>query len=168
MNLIGNLLILPFFSLKCKIHDTSLQTVFVALECIGFFVFTFSKELWQIYVSNGIIELFTSLKWALLRSITSKSVNSNEIGKMFSFYAILGSIVPFVANPGYRQLYNLTLDIFPSAILLLTASVFLLTIVLNGFMYWQKWRIDNFATESEEIQKEKEIVISSEFVISHM
>ena len=168
MNLIGNLLILPFFSLKCKLHDTFLQTVFVALECIGFIVFTFSNQLWQIYVSNGIIELFTSLKWALLRSITSKSVNSNEIGKMFSFYAILGSVVPFIANPAYRQLYNLTLDTFPSAILLLTASVFLLTIVLNIVMYWQKWRIDNFAPESTEVQKGNEIVISNEYVISHM
>ena len=150
MTVLGTLVLMPLLSLKCKIHDALLQTIFVSMECLALLLFAFSNQVWQVYLTNGIIELIGSCKWALLRTLTSKSVQPNEIGKMFSFFAILGSLIPLASNPAYRLLYNATLDTFPPGVLVMAGGVMFLGVILNVILYLQRWRIDTYKPQGEE------------------
>ena len=66
---------------------------------------------WQFYL----VQSFGAVghcKFSLLRSLMSKCIKEDEVGKMFSLLAIIAALAPLVANPIFRQLYNHTLVIY--------------------------------------------------------
>ena len=63
-------------------------------------------------------------------------------GKVFSALAILAAIMPIIGNPAFRQLYNKTLDTFPSAEILLAAAILATSAFLNFVVFTQRWRIN--------------------------
>ena len=68
---------------------------------------------------------------------------------MYSVFSILAAIVPIIGNGVVRTVYNLTLDSFPAAEIIVTAGVLLLAACLNFLIYTQKWRIAAFISEEE-------------------
>ena len=85
-------------------------------------VSAFCTSLWQFYVAFG-FQFFELAKYGVIRSLLSKCVNKDETGKMFSALAVIAAIVPIIAHPAVRLLYNKTLDTFPAAEVLLSASI---------------------------------------------
>ena len=65
-------------------------------------------------------------------------MSKTEIGKLYSVLGITGSLIPILANPAFRQLYNLTISTFPRSVLVLSAAVGLVCLVCNIFIYTQK------------------------------
>ena len=45
-------------------------------------------------------------KFGLVRSLLSKCIEPHETGKIFSALAIVCALMPTIANPVFRQLYN--------------------------------------------------------------
>ena len=84
-------------------------------------------------------------------------MHKEETGKMYSVFSILAAIVPMISNGVVRTVYNLTLDNFPAAEILVTAAVLLLAGGLNFLIYTQKWRIDAFISESKEDENNNEL-----------
>ena len=76
-------------------------------------------------------------------------MTKEETGKMFSVFSILAAIVPIIGNGVVRTVYNLTLDNFPAAEIIVTAAVMLLAAGLNFLIYTQKWRIAAFISDEE-------------------
>ena len=167
MNSIGLLIILPLLSHKLKLHDALIQVFVVATECMGYFLFAFSAQLWQVYGSNGLIEILGFCKYSIMRSIASKCVHAHETGKTFSFFAILVSIFHIIGSTTYRQLYNVTVDVFPAASILLKGMLWVLCGVLSFVVYCHKWRIDDW-TETKKYDKQRDCRILDDFKISHM
>ena len=64
-----------------------------------------------------------------------------KVGRLFSGVAILSAVAPLLSNPVYRKLYDLTLDTFPSAFLLLSASIALMQFCGNFVVFTQRKRI---------------------------
>ena len=58
------------------------------------------------------------------RSLLSKSIGPDEIGKVFSILAVLASLGPVAGNAMFRQLYNNTIATFPGSIFLPKNGVF--------------------------------------------
>ena len=108
----------------------------------------FSVKLWQFYAASGLQFLLVA-KYGLCRSLLSKCVTKEETGKMFSVFSILAAIVPIIGNGVVRTIYNLTLDNFPAAEIIVTAAVMLLAAGLNFLIYTQKWRIAAFISDEE-------------------
>ena len=167
---VGLLLVLPFLSHFCKIHDAFIQTIVMTLETIGCFLFAFSSQLWQIYASTGVIELMGYCKYGLVRTIMSKSVEADETGKMYSALAIFAAAMPLAGNPAFRQLYDTTLDTFPAAEILLAASILFISAILNFVIYHQRWRINEREDKNNEksINKMDAEFPASEYSLSHM
>ena len=65
------------------------------------------------------------------------------------YLGILAAIIPMAANGIVRTLYNQTLDTFPAAEILLTASIMLVASALNFVLFTQNWRINAFQTSEE-------------------
>ena len=118
--------------------------------------------MWQVYGSNGIIEILGFCKYGLIRTITSKCVDSNETGKMYSFLAILRGLLQVAGSTAYRQLYNSTLDVFPAAEILLKASLYVICGGMAYLVYRQRWRIDDIEKKTDDLE------MSYEYKISHM
>ena len=90
-------------------------------------------------------------KFGLVRSLLSKCVSQNELGKMFTIFAISIGLVPLISNFVFRQLYNATLTHFPGAEIVLAACCLCLTAILNFYLYTQRDRM--LMEEKDETQE---------------
>ena len=66
----------------------------------------------------------------------------NEIGRIYAVTGFISAIVTVFSYPGYRFLYDSTATYFPQAILVMAGSLSSLTVVFNGFLYWQRDHIE--------------------------
>ena len=83
------------------------------------------------------------------RSLLSKSIGPDEIGKVFSILAVLASLGPDAGNAMFRQLYNNTIATFPGSIFLLGASLLFLTAGVNVFIWTQRSKLQYVPDERE-------------------
>ena len=102
----------------------------------------FCKELWQFYLAHALTIIF-ECKYGVFRSVVSRCVEDQDIGKVFSALAMIFQFVPLLSNPAFRQLYNKTLESFPGAEIVMSACVFYMTALINSYLYTQRDRIYN-------------------------
>ena len=131
------MVIMPIFSGKLQIHDALMLFVIVTCEVVSSAILPFVDSLWQFYLAQGLGSI-GNCKFAVVRSLISKCVDSNEVGKVFSMIAIIASIAPIGGNPFFRQLYNKTIDTFPGAIFLLYAGLLFLAALGNLYLYFMR------------------------------
>ena len=100
------------------------------------------------------------LDWSsntMFRSLISKNVQANEVGKVFSVVAIFETLMPFATAPLFGFLYKATVEKQPNAFLLLVvalkAAVLILMITLLVAVKMEKKRnIDcNDVSEAKEM-----------------
>ena len=71
----------------------------------------------------------------VIRSFISKITPADELGSVFSLVASLEACVPLVTSPIYTLVYTKTIAYFPSAILLISAMLFVLVIINLSIVY---------------------------------
>ena len=69
------------------------------------------------------------------RSLFSRCVGPDEVGKIFSAVAIITAVAPLASNIAMRKLYSATLDTYPQAFMLYTGALFLLATALNFYLW---------------------------------
>lgn len=113
---------------------------------LGLILLVFCDNLWQFYLASG-VAILNYCKFGLVRSLLSKCIESHETGKIFSALAIFSAIVPLLANPIYRQVYNWTLPFFPGAVMIMAAVVLGISTLLNLYLYSQRYRMNTTDTD---------------------
>ena len=68
-------------------------------------------------------------------------VEPNEVAKIYAVLALLVTTTGMVSTVMYKGLYGRTLDTYPSAFLLLSASFYFLSAVISLFLYTQRHRL---------------------------
>jgi hypothetical protein len=126
--------------------------VILIFEVVSSFITPFVSTLWQFYLAQG-VGTIGYCKYAVVRSLMSKSIEKDEVGKVFSLLAIMASLAPVAGNPIFRQLYNKTLNYFPGAIFLLYGAILMVSAAINLYLYFKK---QEFRTEPEEEEVLKE------------
>jgi MFS-type transporter involved in bile tolerance (Atg22 family) len=114
----GLIFVIPLLSASLKLHDAFLLFLVTLLESAGSLLKPFAKTVWQFHLANALGTLAYS-KYAVTRSLLSKCIAPEEVGRMFALVAVVATLASFAGNPLYRQLYNLTMADFPGAIFLL-------------------------------------------------
>lgn len=76
------------------------------------------------------IDLFVSTKAIAIKSIISKVIGADELGRMFGILGVIESLVTFVFPAIYSFVYLHTVDTFISAIYFLSEFYFLLTLIM--------------------------------------
>lgn len=66
----------------------------------------------------------------MARSLISKSVPSDEIGKVFAFVVGLETLSGMIACPMYTFVYNSTIETMPSAYNFVTAGIFVVCLIM--------------------------------------
>ena len=120
---------------------------------LGLILLVFCGNLWQFYLASG-VAILNYCKFGLVRSLLSKCIEPHETGKIFSSLAIFSALVPLLANPIYRQVYNWTLPFFPGAVMILAACVLGVSTLLNVYLYTQRHRMCNTNTDDKTKQSE--------------
>jgi uncharacterized membrane protein len=81
------------------------------------------------------VDLFVSTKAIAIKSIISKIIDTNELGKMYSVLGLLDSVVTIIFPPLYSFVYRYTVTVFIGAIYFLSEFFFLLTLVMFFIIY---------------------------------
>lgn len=75
-------------------------------------------------------DAFTSIRALVIRSIISKLVDADELGRTFSMLAIIESLDRFVFLSFYSIVYERTLESWPAAIYFISFIILMITACL--------------------------------------
>ena len=134
------MIIMPIFSGKFQVHDALMLFIISVCEVASAAILPFTDSLWQFYLGFG-LGTMGYCKYAVVRSLLSKCIDTDEVGKVFSILAVIASVAPVGGNPVFRQLYNKTLSTFPGAVFLLYAALLSLAGFVNLFLYFMRRKI---------------------------
>jgi len=150
--MISLFILLPFFMDMLKWHEVTLELLICISVASGLAFSAFARNIFPEFAVSMCFVAVLSAQWALVRSVFTKMVGENEVGKVFSFVGLLASTLTLVAVPFFKKLYNATLTVFPATFLLYAASAYTLALVLNCVLWTFR---DRFNGEKKE-EKEKE------------
>ena len=148
INAFSFFIIIPFMSNYLKLHDITIQMISCMSEVLSSFFYPLVNQEWQLYFVTS-IGIMNACKWSLARSILSKSVERNELGKALSGIAIVAAAMPFVTTPAIRELYKATIDIFPGCFALLCGAAMLFAFEINGILYTEKHKLNGELKSNE-------------------
>ncbi len=130
LGITGLMLVMPLLSRVLGVHESVILVGINAANAAGYVATAFTVEVWQFYLAQALTMMWYS-EFSAARALMSKSVDEDDVGKVYSAVGIVGALLPIASNPSYRELYDATLDSFPSAFLLFSAS---LTAVVGAIM----------------------------------
>ena len=123
-----------------KISDMSLAILALTSAIIDSTFKAFATQSYQMYLSSG-FGVFRLLVTPVFRSIMSLIIDHNEIGKIYSATTAFEAFSGLGAGPLYSTIYNKTFKTFPGAFHLITASAFIIGLVLSFFVnHWRAAR----------------------------
>ncbi|XP_059060794.1 proton-coupled folate transporter-like [Achroia grisella] len=116
----GTAIAVLLFSKTLKFHDSILGLIATTCKVLGSIVYAFAPNKTWLYAAP-VFDIFGNSGVTAIRSLGTKVVDQDSIGKMCSLIGFIDAIVPVVAIPIYTQLWSNTLATFPGAIYLLGA-----------------------------------------------
>ncbi|KAL7026969.1 hypothetical protein ACKWTF_005251 [Chironomus riparius] len=129
MALAGTLLMVGIFSKFNLISDAMIGIVSTICTLIAKPIYAFATSTEMFYLGTT-IDLFVGTKAIAIKSIISKVVGTDELGRMFSILGVNESLVNFVFPTIYSFVYLHTVDTFIGAIYFLSEFFFLLTLIM--------------------------------------
>lgn len=128
-----------FFFLKQCQHQLNISLKCAILLVIFFVSFfhlqieqTVATTLSMMYVART-LDAFISIRALVIKSILSKYVNADELGRSFSIIAIIEAIGKFVFVSLYSVVYENTLETWPAAFYFVSFIFLVITAIL--FLY---------------------------------
>ena len=138
----------------------------------------FVKYQWMLYL-GCFVAFLDGTTTTVFRSLISKNVENDEIGKIFSVVGIFQALLPFASGPIFRNLYKATVESQPNAYLFLIIGIKMLLFMVvfgvnrgmlkeEGKYKKQKEKLDigNNKDEAEQLQT-KLISENKDNLLSH-
>ncbi|KAL0892459.1 hypothetical protein ABMA27_015568 [Loxostege sticticalis] len=145
---VGTLFSISVFSRKLKADDAVLGMISTTSKICGAIVLAFARNDYEVYMSP-LVEILNGTSAIALRSIASKLVSYQELGKVYSLFGVAETTMPLIFAPLYSKVYLMTLQVMPGAVFLLSV---LATIPALGIFGW-------FYREHKKDAKEKRLEI---------
>ncbi|XP_025206750.1 uncharacterized protein LOC112602730 [Melanaphis sacchari] len=163
-NLIGTMFSVGVFSHKLGIDDALIGVMSCMSKILAGFVYAFAPTALIFYLAP-LVEIINGTSFIAMRSIISKLVPSDELGKVNSIFGVCEAIVPLIYGPMYSSVYKHTLKTFPGAFFLLGGLLTAPAAVIFLWMYNEHLKeqkvkestISSGLNNSEEIQKENSL-----------
>lgn len=127
------LIILPILSNVLKVPDSVISMLGLGCASIRFIILTWSKHTWMVWVAVS-VGSFGGLINSPARSLLSKLVHEDEVGKIFSVLGSGETIAKFLALI-FTALYGTTLDIFPGMTFLIASALYTIMSFLLLFVH---------------------------------
>lgn len=117
------------FSQRLKLDDSIVAFISSISKILSCLVYAFAQTSWHLYL-GPIVELFSGTSFIAVRSIASKLVNNDELGKVNSLLSVAESLMPLLYTPLYAQVYANTMDTLPGAFFLMGGALTVPAIVI--------------------------------------
>lgn len=104
----GTAFSVSIFSSWLKIDDAIIGAMSSISKVLSSFVYAFSQVEWQLYL-GPIADIVGGTTFIAMRSLASKIVSSDELGKINSIFGIVESIAPLIYSPVLAAIYAATL-----------------------------------------------------------
>ncbi|XP_042212999.1 solute carrier family 46 member 3-like [Homarus americanus] len=129
----------PLLSYRLKVSDATLGIVACLSEIVHHILEGCAPYSWFFYLAS-VVSSVGGLALVVSRSIISKIVPRDELGKVFSMLAFWESILPLVSHPLYTAVYNATIEDYPGTIYFLSATFLGVTTVIFIWLLVEKKR----------------------------
>ncbi|CAH0749896.1 unnamed protein product [Diatraea saccharalis] len=126
---IGTIFSITVFSKLLQWHDSMLGIISTVSKIAASFVYCFAPNERIFYIAPA-VEILNGTSLLALRSITSKLVAPNELGKVNSIFSLTENLMPLVYVPLYTKVYTATMEILPGAVFLLGAAMTLPAVIV--------------------------------------
>nr|CAD7259524.1 unnamed protein product [Timema shepardi] len=134
VHLIGTMIAITLFSRVLKWDDGLIGFIGCVSKITASFVYAFSSAPWMLFVGQ-VVEMLAGAGGITMRSMASKLVPSDELGKMNSLFGICEIAAPLVYSPMYSLVYASTLKTLPGAVYLLGAALLVPAAAMFMTMY---------------------------------
>lgn len=125
---------LPITFKILHVKDTSLAIIGEISKMLGLIVLGISRTDLEVYLC-AVLFLFSEFPVPAIRSILSKIVDSNEIGKVFAFMQLLQNLVMLISSQIFNWLWVATYDVFPGTGFEIVAGLQLIAIALLIYLH---------------------------------
>ena len=72
---------------------------------------------------GGALAILDHTSTTMYRSMITKNVNPDEVGKVFSIVATFQALLPFMSGPAFNYLYKYTVSYLPQAWIFLVIAI---------------------------------------------
>ncbi|XP_038218848.1 solute carrier family 46 member 3-like [Zerene cesonia] len=133
-SLVGTLFSVGVFSHLLKFDDAIIGVISCTSKILSGFMYAFATKTWHIYIAP-LIEIFNGTSFIAMRSMVSKLVEKDELGKVNSFFGLAEAMMPLVYAPMYTTVYTATLKTFPGAFFLLGGGLTVPAVLIFLWLY---------------------------------
>ncbi|XP_063827392.1 probable peptidoglycan muropeptide transporter SLC46 [Ostrinia nubilalis] len=133
-SLVGTLFSVGVFSHLLKFDDAIIGVISCTSKILAGFMYAFATKTWHIYIAP-LIEIFNGTSFIAMRSMVSKLVERDELGKVNSFFGVAEAMMPLVYAPMYTSVYTATIKTFPGAFFLLGGGLTVPAVVIFLWLY---------------------------------
>ncbi|XP_063531905.1 lysosomal proton-coupled steroid conjugate and bile acid symporter SLC46A3-like isoform X2 [Cydia strobilella] len=119
---IGTVFSLVVFSKILKWHDSMLGIISTTSKLFGSFIYCFAPTPTIFYIAP-LVEILNGTSLLAVRSIMSKLVAPDELGKVNSIFGLTENLMPLIYVPLYTTVYTHTMEILPGAVFLMGACM---------------------------------------------
>lgn len=117
-HVVGNTILMLLFLKLLKINDALIGAIACVSKILSALVEAFAQNQWQFY-AGPIVAMLGGGSFIAIRSISSKIVHNNELGKLNSILYTAEILTTMIYSPMYAKLYSVTLTTLPGAFYLL-------------------------------------------------
>ncbi|XP_022112618.2 proton-coupled folate transporter [Pieris rapae] len=119
---VGSFITIYLFSKRWKIDDSIIGIIACVSRVAASVVYAMAPNR-TVYFLGPVLDMFSAAAATSLRSIATKLVNADEVGKTSSLISISEALVPVIYSPVYSKVYLSTLSTFAGAFYLISASL---------------------------------------------
>lgn len=112
-----------------KVHDAIIGAIATASKVFSSYVYAFATLEWHMFI-GPVVEIMGGAAFIAMRSLASKCVSKDELGKMNSLYSVIESISPLIYSPTLAAVYSATISTMPGAFFLVGGTMFIPSIVV--------------------------------------
>lgn len=131
-NVIAACVLIPLLSLRWHIDDTILAFSGAASHVFFGVLIGTATDPWILYLAVA-LSAGGGITISCSRGALSKLVAPDELGAVFSVVAILESLAPILCSVVFTPIYNLTLDVFPGTVFVISGGI---TLVICCIYTW--------------------------------
>ncbi|GAB0092395.1 MFS transporter superfamily [Sergentomyia squamirostris] len=151
IHFIGTSLSVGIFSRLLQLDDALIGVISCMSKILSSFVYAFAVTEWQLYL-GPVVEFLNGTSFIAMRSIASKLVTRDELGKLNSLIGVAEALMPLVYAPMYTSVYAATMKSFPGAFFLLGGGLTFPAVVIFCYMYKLHKRDKLEAMDSEKTE----------------
>lgn len=134
IHLIGTTVAISVFSQWLQLDDLLLATIACCSKVAAAFVYAFAPTTTIFYIAP-FVSIVSGSGSIAMRSIATKLVAQNELGKIQSLFGICEGLAPSLYTNLYTKVYEVTLNVLPGAFFLVGALLISPAILIFLVMY---------------------------------